>query len=165
MLLSNLLEVFSQFDYNLVITSPNADPSGQHIARIFQEYERAHDNRVTYFKSFGAEAFFSLMSQAEAIIGNSSCAIVEAPSFKLPAVNIGTRQKGRVQGANVINVGISLKEIFEGLQKSLSTSFRESLKNCENPYGRGGAADLIVEKLRSITIDQKLLRKSFFDKL
>ena len=104
-----------------------------------------------------------MMATAAAMVGNSSSGIVEAPSFKLPVVNIGTRQRGRIRPANVIDVGYDRSEILKGIKKATQPEFRESLRHLENPYGRGQAADTIVERLGAVALDETLTRKRFHD--
>ena len=100
------------------------------------------------------------MKSADVIIGNSSSGIIEAPSFELPAVNIGRRQNGRYQGKNVINVREhTAKAIKIAIKKALSPQFRKSLKNMENPYGDGRSAERIVKILETIPVNEKLLYK------
>jgi UDP-N-acetylglucosamine 2-epimerase len=103
------------------------------------------------------------MHYAAAMVGNSSSGIIEAPSFCLPVVNIGRRQEGRIRARNVIDVGYSRGEIIEGIRRALSREFRESLQGLENPYGDGYAGERIANVLSSIPLDEKLLRKKFYD--
>jgi UDP-N-acetylglucosamine 2-epimerase (non-hydrolysing)/GDP/UDP-N,N'-diacetylbacillosamine 2-epimerase (hydrolysing) len=97
------------------------------------------------------------------MIGNSSSGIVEAPSFKLPVVNIGSRQEGRIRAANVIDVGYTRQEIINGIEKAISEEFRYTLQNLVSPFGDGHAADRIVEGLRNVQINSLLLKKKFVD--
>jgi len=103
------------------------------------------------------------MRFAAAMVGNSSSGIIEAPSFELPVVNIGTRQEGRVKARNVIDVGYEEKAILTGIEKALSAPFRRSLNGMVNPYGDGHAAEVIVETLKRIELDNKLITKRFVD--
>jgi UDP-N-acetylglucosamine 2-epimerase len=103
------------------------------------------------------------MSVAAAMIGNSSSGIIEAPSFELPVVNIGSRQAGRIRAANVIDVSYERKEVAEGLTKALSPEFRANLKGLKNPYGSGKASEVIVEKLKEIDLNERLITKRFYD--
>jgi UDP-N-acetylglucosamine 2-epimerase len=113
--------------------------------------------------NLGTQAYFSLMSEAAAMVGNSSSGIIEAASFNLPVVNIGNRQKGRVRGANVIDVGYSREDIIEGIEKALRTDFRAILSGMSNPYGDGAASERIVARLKDIPLDRHLLVKQFQD--
>jgi UDP-N-acetylglucosamine 2-epimerase len=97
------------------------------------------------------------------MIGNSSSGILEAASFRLPVVNIGSRQEGRTQPPNVINCGNSNIEICAAIEKALSKTFLESLENLVNPYGAGNAADCIADVLMKTCIDERLMQKRFHD--
>ena len=97
------------------------------------------------------------------MVGNSSSGLLEAPSFELPVVNLGTRQRGRTRGPNVIDVADGRAEILAGLAKALDPAFRAALKGTVNPYGDGHSAGRIVRRLREIPLDQKLVAKTFHD--
>jgi UDP-N-acetylglucosamine 2-epimerase len=103
------------------------------------------------------------MRFAAAVVGNSSSGIIEAASFELPVVNIGTRQKGRVRAGNVIDVGYEAEAISRGIAKALSPEFRSSLTGMENPYGDGCAAERIAKVLSEIPLNDRLLIKRFCD--
>ena len=107
--------------------------------------------------------YFSLMNIAELMIGNSSSGLIEAPTFGLPVVNVGIRQKGRVKGLNVIDVGYSSSEIAEGIKKAANPEFRSAVKQSCNPYGNGGAANIIAEHLKDVPLGPDLLKKTFVD--
>ena len=114
-------------------------------------------------KDFGTDAYFSMMTCAAAMVGNSSSGIIEAASFRLPVVNIGSRQEGRIRGRNVIDVENERKNILEGIRKALSSDFMASLSGMENPYGRGEASGVIFDILKQVNIDEKLIKKHFHD--
>jgi UDP-N-acetylglucosamine 2-epimerase len=103
------------------------------------------------------------MSLAAAMVGNSSSGIIEAASFKLPVVNIGARERGRVRAQNVIDVGYERVEIIDGIRKAISREFRDTLRELANPYARGEASDRIVRHLKEINLDDKLVAKRFWD--
>jgi len=146
----------------VVFTMPNADTNGQIIRKLIEEYVVRHpSSRV--FENLGTQGYFSFASCAAAMVGNSSSGIIEAASFKLPVVNIGTRQKGRIHGGNVVDVSYNRRHIIDGIQQVLGSDFRKSLDALVNPYGDGHAAERIVEKLKTISIDDKLIYKPFFD--
>jgi UDP-N-acetylglucosamine 2-epimerase len=111
--------------------------------------------------NLGTQGYFSLMSHAAAMVGNSSSGIIEAPSFKLPVVNIGSRQRGRLRAKNVIDVGYDRAEILEGIRKAVSPEFRTSLADLVNPYGDGHAAERILKRLKEVGINKDLLIKRF----
>ena len=89
--------------------------------------------------------------------------IIEAASFELPVVNIGPRQRGRVRSRNVIDVGCTQAEILAGVSQATSPEFRDTVRGIANPYGDGHAAERIVNRLKQVALDDKLLRKHFHD--
>lgn len=157
-----LLAALDALGRRVVFTSPNADTGGRAIRKLIEAYVDAHDNAVLV-DNLGTQAYFSLMSIAAAMVGNSSSGIIEAPSFKLPVVNIGTRQDGRLRAANVIDVGYKREEILSGLRKAIKPGFRAGVKELTNPYGNGNAAEKIVQRLKIVALDDTLVRKRFHD--
>lgn len=157
-----LLAALDEADMDVVFTYPNADTHGRQIIEMITAYANRHP-RVRVTPNLGIQTYFSLMEQVSVMVGNSSSGIIEAASFKLPVVNIGTRQLGRAQARNVINVGYQRSEILAGIKKAGSAQFRHSLTNLTNPYGNGSAADQIVATLKNVTLDDSLLRKGFYD--
>jgi UDP-hydrolysing UDP-N-acetyl-D-glucosamine 2-epimerase len=160
--MGELLGALSNIEMPVIFTMPNADTGGRAISRMIKESVNTRAlTRVV--DTFGTQGYFSMMATAAAMVGNSSSGIVEAPSFKLPVVNIGTRQQGRIRPANVIDVGYDRSEILKGIKKATQPEFREGLRHLKNPYGRGQAADTIVERLRAVALDETLTRKRFHD--
>ena len=108
--------------------------------------------------------FLSLMNFSSFMIGNSSAGIREAPSFKLPVINIGTRQNGRLRGENVIDVEHDTKKIEDAINFIIQNEdFKNKIKAIKNPYGDGNAAKKIVEVLENLVIDENLIKKVFID--
>jgi UDP-hydrolysing UDP-N-acetyl-D-glucosamine 2-epimerase len=157
-----LLAALEEVDLSVIFTYPNADTQGRLIIELVREFVARHE-RTRVAVNLGTQAYFSLMRYAAAMVGNSSSGIVEAASFKLPVVNIGNRQRGRIRGKNVIDVGYSRVEILEAITKAISPAFRASLTNLSNPYGNGHAAEKIIDKLKAVTIDERLFLKHFYD--
>jgi UDP-hydrolysing UDP-N-acetyl-D-glucosamine 2-epimerase len=158
-----LLAALEKADGALVITYPNADTSGRSIIRRLEEFAARHPDRCRLAPSLGERLYLSLLRHADLIVGNSSSALIEAPSFGLPAVNIGSRQRGRLRGANVIDVAPSRSEIVRGIESALSPEFRARARAAENPYGDGHAAPRIVEVLSRVRLDARLVQKRFAD--
>jgi UDP-N-acetylglucosamine 2-epimerase len=102
------------------------------------------------------------MSLATAMVGNSSSGINEAPSLRLPVVNIGPRQQGRMRAANVVDVECKRTAIETGIAHATSDAFRDSLRELESPYGDGHAAERIVDVLANVPINERLLIKPFY---
>jgi UDP-hydrolysing UDP-N-acetyl-D-glucosamine 2-epimerase len=157
-----LLAALEQAGRPVLFTLPNADTSGGVIVKKIREFARTRP-RAEVVETLGTQAYFSLMAAAAAMVGNSSSGLVEAPSFKLPVVNIGRRQRGRVRGANVIDVGYRRQEVLEGIRRALSPEMRESLRHSVNPYEQANASEIIVQRLQSVSLDERLLFKQFHD--
>lgn len=160
--ISELLSALHSVEYPILFTYPNADTSGRYIIQAIEQFVSEHSN-AKVVANLGTRAYFSLLNYAAAMIGNSSSGIIEAPSFKLPVVNIGDRQQGRLQGQNVINVDYERNSVLAGIRQATSASFKSSLVNMKNPYGDGTAAERIVDVLRNCPLDDKLLKKRFVD--
>jgi UDP-hydrolysing UDP-N-acetyl-D-glucosamine 2-epimerase len=160
--MADLLAVLHASQLPVVFTMPNADTGGRVLRERIGEFVAKHPI-ARAVESLGTEHYFGLMRLARAMVGNSSSGIIEAPSFGLPVVNIGSRQRGRTRGANVIDVGVSQEEIARGLEHALDPVFREGLRGCPNPYGDGHAAERIVSRLASVHLGSDLITKRFHD--
>lgn len=160
--MAELLAALEKADGEIVITYPNADTAARAIIGRIEEFAGRHP-RVRLARSLGDRVYLSLLGQAAAMVGNSSSGLIEAPSFGLPVVNIGSRQRGRLRGANVIDTGYGREEILRGLERALDPAFRAGLKGMANPYGDGRAASRIVEVLRAVPLDARLVQKCFAD--
>jgi GDP/UDP-N,N'-diacetylbacillosamine 2-epimerase (hydrolysing) len=157
-----LLAALAQSKFNLIFTSPNADMQGRVILNAIRDFASGNpDARLV--PSLGQEAYFSMMAIVAAVVGNSSSGIIEAASFHLPVVNIGNRQRGRVRGPNILDVGYSRGEILQGIHRASDPAFKKSLIGIGNLYGDGNAASRILSKLKSVPLDQGLIAKHFND--
>ncbi len=157
-----LLAALDQIELPMVITKSNADTSSQTIINRMEQFARLRPH-VRLVDNLGTRGYFSLMSKAAAMVGNSSSGIIEAASFELPVVNVGLRQAGRPRSNNVIDVDCERDHIVSGVQKALDPKFAASLRGMQNIYGDGYAASKIVQRLRSIPLDSKLILKRFHD--
>jgi UDP-hydrolysing UDP-N-acetyl-D-glucosamine 2-epimerase len=157
-----LLASLAEIALPLVFTAPNADTHGQAVKRRLLEFIATRPQAVMV-ESFGTQGYFSMMAAATAMVGNSSSGIIEAPSFGLPVVNIGTRQTGRVRGGHVVDVPCERAAISAGLRRALSAEFRAAAQAAANPYVQGNASELIVRRLREVPLDARLRMKTFVD--
>ena len=157
-----LLGALKECGLPIVFTKPNADTHGSIITRMLQDFVE-HYPEARLVDNLGTQRYFSLMAQVSAMVGNSSSGIIEAPSLGLPAVNIGSRQNGRIRGGNVIDVGYRRDEIVAGIRKAISPEFRAGIPGTTNPYGEGDAADVIVEHIKEVSLDHRLVNKQFVD--
>ncbi|MEO6846991.1 MAG: UDP-N-acetylglucosamine 2-epimerase [Chthoniobacterales bacterium] len=158
-----LLAALADFNHPVIFTAPNADTAGRAVRECILRFVEGRNN--TYFvENFGRRAYFSVIPHCSAMVGNSSSGIIEALSFKLPVVNIGTRQAGRTRGANVIDVPCDKKSILDATRKSTSADFRKSLATTTNPYRphTRDAAEIIVESLAKHD-GGNLIQKHFYD--
>jgi UDP-hydrolysing UDP-N-acetyl-D-glucosamine 2-epimerase len=135
-------------DLQVVITYPNADADSRSIIGLIDEFVSRNGDRAKAFVSLGQLRYLSLLKHADLMIGNSSSGIIEAPSFGLPVVNIGNRQKGRVRAGNVIDCGTSVAAINNAIEKALTPDFRKACSRITNPYGDGKVAARILGVIR-----------------
>ena len=157
-----LLAALASAAIPIVFTLPNADTAGRVIReRILSFVGRTPTARAV--ESLGTRGYFSLMARAAAMVGNSSSGLLEAPSFHLPVVNIGTRQRGRLRAGNVLDCGSTQDEIVIALAKALSPKFTLSLSDVVNPHGDGDAAERITAALKDVSLDARLVAKRFLD--
>ena len=157
---SALATAMDQVPASYVITLPNADPGAAPIRRILGEAGRKTGRVVV--DALGERRYWGLMRIADAMLGNSSSAIVEAPALHLPAVNVGERQRGRERGGNVVDVPADAGAIASGLRQALSGELRAASARVGAPFGDGDSAARIVEIL-SRWQPPRPPRKSFFD--
>jgi len=160
--IKNLLGALGKIDAKIIFTYPNADAGGRGIISEIASFRKEHPGAVA-FKSLGSHVYLNLLANADLIVGNSSSAIVEAPSFYLPAVNIGDRQKGRVIPRNVVSASGDESSIRKAINKALSPDFRKKISGMKNPYGNGGAAKKIVSVLTGLKTGSMLLSKKFVE--
>ena len=158
----SLLSALENLRMPIVFTYPGADAQSHFIIETIEQFAR-EQSYVQLAISLGTRAYFSMMNIAAAMVGNSSSGIIEAASFRLPVVNIGNRQGGRLRPENVIDVGSSSSEVLAGIKRAIDSDFRASLATLQNPYGDGNAAAKIVSTLASVEINQRLLMKRFQD--
>ena len=152
------LDVVKELSLPTIQIYPNSDAGGRRIIEIIKEYEK--DPFIKTFKSLPRFEYLSLMKTASVIVGNSSSAYIEAPSFGLPAIQIGIRQVGREKCNNVIEVGHDKEEIMRAIKKAFTDKeFLAKVKKCENPYGDGKASPRIAEILSDVEITPELIRK------
>lgn len=152
------LNAIVELKYQTILIYPNADAGGRRMITVIKEYDKYQF--IQTFKSIPREDYLSLMKIVSVMIGNSSSGIIEAASFHLPVVNIGTRQYGRECAGNTIDVDYNKNEIIRAIKKGLyDEEFRAKVKRCKNPYGDGKASERIVNVLSEIKIDKKLLQK------
>lgn len=145
-------------DVGVIITYPNADPAGRSLIPLIDCFVAEHPNAKA-FASLGQLRYLSVMAQVTAVVGNSSSGLYEAPSFKIPTVNIGNRQKGRLQAASIINC----TPVASSITEAINTAFAMDCSAVVNPFGDGKSSQKIKEILKSFSLDETLLQKHFFE--
>lgn len=160
--MKELLAALSQLrDTTLIFTMPNADTGGQVLIKTIEEFVGQSEN-AKVFASLGQRTYLSCISHVDGVIGNSSSGITEVPSFKKGTINIGDRQRGRIQAASVINCKPRAKDIQLAIEKLYSPNFNSNLAAIKNPYGDGGASDKVVKVLKEASLEG-IIKKNFHD--
>lgn len=158
-----LAAMSEQPEFLYLCTKANADTGGREINRLLDEYAKTADNIFVY-ESLGVRRYLSALKYADVVIGNSSSGIIEVPSFGIPTINIGDRQKGRIQADSIINCKPDRRSISESIEKARSTAFREIAKKTKNPYGGGNTSQAIVDLLYEHLVKRPIdLKKKFYD--
>ncbi len=160
---SEILEAVDKFkNTTLIFTEPNADSEGRLLIDMIDEYVKKNSGKAFSFKSLGQVYYPSIMDKVDVVIGNSSSGLIEAPFFKVPTINIGDRQKGRICGETVINCKSDNILIYESIKKGLSKDFMNSIKKSKNPYGNSNSSEKILEILKRMNL-KKIINKPFVD--
>ena len=148
-------------DTQLIFTMPNADTDGRALIKMVQQFVAQHTNARAY-TSLGQLRYLSCVAQVDGVVGNSSSGLAEVPSFKKGTINIGDRQRGRLQAASVINCEPTRQSIDAALKKLYTADFQGSLSQVRNPYGEGGASEQVVKTIKHCALDG-IAKKSFYD--
>ena len=162
----NLLSALLRMNVRAVLTKSNADMQGRLINERIAEFCRQHPADYRLYDSLGQKVYLSCLSSLDLMIGNSSSGLIEASSFRLPVVNVGDRQQGRIKPANVIDVGYSVSDIASGIEQAFSSVWRAGIQDMQNPYaGRddGNVSFRIKEQLKNTELTESLLKKQFYD--
>ena len=150
-------------DMLYIITKANADAGGRQINLMMEEYA-AHRDNIQVFDSLGMIKYLSVVKYSEMVIGNSSSGLVEVPSFRIPTVNIGDRQKGRIRAESVIDCDEDTESIVRAIKKARTPEFRKQCSQVKNPYEGVRTSDTIVEIIKEKLFDKKVeIKKKFYD--
>ncbi|SHL49785.1 GDP/UDP-N,N'-diacetylbacillosamine 2-epimerase (hydrolysing) [Anaerocolumna jejuensis DSM 15929] len=145
-----------------IFTKANADTNGRIINQMIDEFIVQNENAIA-FSSMGVTRYLSALKYCSMVIGNSSSGLLEAPSFRIPTINIGDRQKGRLQASSIINCSPLENEIAETMDMALSEEFQHIVVNTINPYGDGNTSDKIIRELKTFFSKPANLKKKFYD--
>ena len=147
-----------EIQVGLIFTKPNSDTEGRKLIQMIEDFVAVTSNAKAY-TSLGQQNYLSTIAQVEAVVGNSSSGIYEAPSLKTPTINIGDRQRGRLQASSIINCEPNKDAIIKAIQKA----FKKNCSNTNNPYGDGNSSIKILNILKQVADPKRLLKKSFFE--
>jgi GDP/UDP-N,N'-diacetylbacillosamine 2-epimerase (hydrolysing) len=160
--LAELLAVLAeQKDTQLIFTLPNADTDGRALIPMINEFVAQHANACAH-ASLGQLRYLSCLAYVDAVVGNSSSGLIEAPSFKKGSINIGDRQRGRLRAASVIDCEPTRQSIAAALDTLYSAGFQAGLDQLRNPYGEGGASERVVDIIKRYPI-AGVAKKVFHD--
>ncbi len=156
---SAMLAAFATIkDTGFIISGSNSDPGGRQVDKLLVEFAKSHSAAV-FVPSLGSQRYFSALSAVDMVVGNSSSGLYEAPSFRIPTVNIGDRQKGRLRASSIVDCRPTAKDIAE----AIAMAFAMDCSTVKNPYGDGHSAEKIATTLRDVNAPQELLAKHFLD--
>jgi GDP/UDP-N,N'-diacetylbacillosamine 2-epimerase (hydrolysing) len=160
--MAELLSALAELqDTQLIFTMPNADTDGRILIGMLEQFVAQHAN-AHVFTSLGQLRYLSCIAQVDGVVGNSSSGLTEVPSFRKGTINIGDRQRGRLQATSVINCEPVRPKISAALQKLYAADFQAGLREVRNPYGEGGASEQVVDSLRRVAL-AGVAKKAFFD--
>ena len=146
----------------IIFTYPNADTDGRIIIKLIDLFAKKHADTTAVFPSLGQLNYLSTLQYVDGLVGNSSSGLAEAPTFKIGAINIGDRQKGRLKAKSIIDCKSKKKSITEAIGRLYSKEFQDELKTVQNPYGDGNATDKILDILTKQPVPKEL-KKEFID--
>lgn len=146
----------------LLITYPNNDPAGRVIIEKINDYASRNPDRVSVVPSLGHRRYLSALKYVSAVVGNSSSGIVEVPSFHIPTVDIGIRQRGRIASRSVVHCEADASSIERAVAFALSAEGKELARNAQNPYSKSDTLSLIVEAVATTPLES-LRTKRFYD--
>ncbi|MDR1253672.1 MAG: UDP-N-acetylglucosamine 2-epimerase [Oscillospiraceae bacterium] len=159
-----LLKAIDLMDINVIFTKSNADKGWRVINRLIDEYANNNPEKCTAFENMGELNYLSAMKYCAMVLGNSSSGIWEAPSFGVPTVNIGDRQKGRVRAKTTLDCNPNFDDILKAMKRAMSKDFRDSIKGAINPYGGGNTSEKIISVIKDFLFSNKIdLKKKFWD--
>jgi GDP/UDP-N,N'-diacetylbacillosamine 2-epimerase (hydrolysing) len=147
---------------HIIFTKANSDTDGRVINAMIEEYVSKNSEKAVSFTSLGQLRYLSGLQYIDAVVGNSSSGLAEAPTFKIGTINIGDRQKGRIKALSVLDCEPNKSSIMKKFDELYNDDFQNLLKTVVNPYGMGGASHKIKESIKSVNLDD-IIQKSFYD--
>lgn len=160
----NLLLALEEFkEYHIIFTKANADTDGRIINQMIDKYVDKNIHRAVAFTSLGMVRYLSTLKYGEMVIGNSSSGIVEAPSFHIPTVNIGSRQEGRMRGRSIIDCECSVEEMIKAIHMAQEMNQNGILRNESNPYEGENTSESILQAVKNYLNKEAGVKKKFYD--
>ena len=135
-------------DHGIIMSYPNADQGHHAIIDWLNQWQQMMPDRILLRQSFGSQNYLSAMEHADVVIGNSSSALLEAPSLKTASVNVGNRQGGRIAAESVIHCETDKASIDQAIKQALTTEFQKLCETVNNPYDRGSASQAVIRVLK-----------------
>lgn len=163
--IDNILSAFAtQDEYSYIFTKANSDPEGEIINLAIEKFVKERMEKAILVDSLGTELYLNVMRYADIVMGNSSSIIVEAPTFKIPIINIGERQLGRLKSQSIVNCKALKDDVSEAMNYIKTKEYLELLHNSKNPFEGNNTSKSIVEKIEYfLEKDNKSKRKVFYD--
>lgn len=159
----NLLKAISTLEnVKVIFTKANSDVNGRIINQLIDEYIKNNPNTIT-FTSMGQLRYLSALRYSSLVLGNSSSGIIEAPSFGIPTVNIGDRQKGRIRAVSVIDCSTDTEDILKAINKAFSKKFQKTIKDIINPYEGTNPSLEIIESIKDYVFNKPTIQKKFYN--
>jgi len=149
-------------DAKIIFSSPNVDSGSDVILKIIKKFVNNNKNKSKLYKSMGDLFYLSSIKHSDLVLGNSSSGIIEAPTLKIPTVNVGDRQSGRIKADSIIDCFPSYLQITKSINKALSEKFKKQVFKVNNPYDVNKSADKIFKILKKINT-KNILKKNFYD--
>jgi len=146
----------------IIFTLPNADSGSEVILKTIKNFVKKNKNRSIAFKSMGDKLYLSTMKNSDLVLGNSSSGIIEAPSFKIPTINVGDRQNGRIKAGSIIDCDAKYSSIKQAIKKAFSKKFNKKISKVKNPYELKDTSCKIFNTLKKLKTDN-VLKKDFYD--
>jgi len=145
---------------HIIFTKPNADNDGRVLINKIDTYVQKNPGRAVSFISLGQLNYLSALKHVDLVIGNSSSGLLEVPSFQKATINIGDRQRGRIQAESVINCEANTRAIESAIEAALSKDFQRKLQTVTSPFGNGNSSVEIIKALKNVSLDN-IIKKKF----
>ncbi|MGL4393465.1 MAG: UDP-N-acetylglucosamine 2-epimerase [Fusobacteriaceae bacterium] len=158
-----LIKAIEKSNVNVVFIKGNADSSGKIINDVIEKFIKENPEKYICFSSISNFEYLNLLKNSEGLIGNSSSGIAETPTLNVGTLNIGDRQKGRIQSDATLNCECISNEIVKNIEIMKTDKYKEFVKISKSPYGEGGVSDRIIYEIKQVFVKGINLKKKFYD--